>query len=87
MNSRFIIIAILIFIKVIGMASRARADFSYKDYDKKDYFVQYLWQARYNTIYRVEHPLKKKNMRDSLKSRNFFFETEISGFWLDFVRT
>ena len=27
MNSRFIIIAILIFIKVIGVASRARADF------------------------------------------------------------
>ena len=40
MNSRFIIIAILIFIKVIGVASRARADFSYEDYYTKDYQEQ-----------------------------------------------
>ena len=42
MNSRFIIIAILIFIKVIGVASHARADFLCNDYVKDfEYIYNY----------------------------------------------
>ena len=37
MNSRFIIIAILIFIKVIGVASRARAESYFPEYCSSSY--------------------------------------------------
>ena len=55
MNSRFIIVAILIFIKVIGIASRARA-FDYFDitscYSAKQ--VNYIIKKEnyYNPVYR-----------------------------------
>ena len=59
MSSRFIIIAILIFIKVIGVASRARA-FDYFDitscYSAKQ--VNYIIKKEnyYNPVYRCGQP-------------------------------
>ena len=47
MNSRFIIIAILIFIKVIGVASRARAEsLTCPDGTKYSYMSPAYWDGR-----------------------------------------
>ena len=66
MNSRFIIIAILIFIKVIGIASRARADFSYEDYYKKDFYEQEQKEKEEQWKEKVEEmQLKKEWLEDT----------------------
>ena len=44
MNSRFIIIAILIFIKVIGVASHAKAGFSYDEIKVMDWYKDHQEQ-------------------------------------------
>ena len=49
MNSRFIIIAILIFVKVIGVASRAKANYTCGDVVKTSFYFNNSYS---DSIYR-----------------------------------
>ena len=76
MNSRFIIIAILIFIKVIGVASRARADFLCNDYAKGygySYTSDGLNEWRQKSIHKFAEDSKcNERFNNFLKSKGIF---------------
>ena len=78
MNSRFIIIAILIFIKVIGIASHAKADFLCNNY-VKDFGYGYgydsdgLNEHGQMSIHKMaEDSACNKRFNDFLKSKGIY---------------
>ena len=64
MNSRFIIIAILIFIKVIGVASHARADFSYEDHATQ-------WKKEFEERKKEFEAIRKQNEKNEWRRSIF----------------
>ena len=87
MNSRFIIIAILIFIKVIGIASHAKADFFCNNYVKgfgnSDYPYGYGYDSDGLNVFGQKSILKFaedsycnerriKRINDFIKSKEIF---------------
>ena len=76
MNSRFIIIAILIFIKVIGVASRANADY-FCNYKDKDYGFGYdsdgLNENGQKSLLKIAQDSQcNKRMNDFFKSKGIY---------------